>query len=75
MSQSDEKKKVKLQLSMNLHGLATVESATLYEEEEYEEAVTITPAAANGPTAAEPAAAGGETPMEAEPSEAAAGGM
>lgn len=54
---------------MNLHGVATVESATMYEDEDYEEPVTVTPAAA---TAAEPAAAGGEAPMEAEPAEAAA---
>lgn len=75
--QSEEKRKVKLQLSMNLHGLATVDSAVLHEDEEYEEPVTVTPAApaANGTTAAEqPAAAEGEAPMEAEPSEPAAAG-
>lgn len=69
--QADEKRKVKLQVSMNLHGLVAVESAALYEEEEYEEAVPVQKAAppvANGPAAA---AEGGEAPMEAEPAAAA----
>jgi hypothetical protein len=80
-AQSAEKRKVKLQVSINLHGLAAVDSATLYEEEECEEAVPVTAsgtpaqaaaaAAANGPTA-NGAAAGGEAPMEAEPAAAAA---
>jgi hypothetical protein len=72
--QADEKKKVKLQVSMNLHGLVAVDSATLYEEEEYEEPVPVTAtgtpaqaaAAASGPTA-NGTAADGEAPMEAEP--------
>ncbi|WIA27991.1 hypothetical protein OEZ86_010580 [Tetradesmus obliquus] len=80
LPKASEKKKVKLQVSMNLHGLAAVDSAVLYEEEEYEEAVPVTAsgtpaqaaaAAANGPTAN--GAAAGEAPMEAEPAAAAEG--
>jgi hypothetical protein len=76
--QADEKRKVKLQVSMNLHGLVAVDSATLYEEEEYEEAVPVTAsgtpaqaaAAASEPTATGTAAEG-DAPMEAEPAAAA----
>eukprot|EP00879_Flechtneria_rotunda_P002596 GHRR01002797.1.p1 GENE.GHRR01002797.1~~GHRR01002797.1.p1 ORF type:complete len:847 (+),score=384.28 GHRR01002797.1:127-2667(+) len=84
LPRTDDKRKVKLIIGMNLHGLASVESAMLHEDEEYDEpvpvqkivepaAATVDTAAANGPAAA--AAADGEAPMEAEPSvESAAGG-
>jgi hypothetical protein len=69
--QSEERRKVKLHISMNLHGLVAVDSAILHEEEEYEVPVTVTPPAAAAPEANGPAA-NGPAPMEAE--SAAAGG-
>lgn len=77
MIQTEERRKVKLHISMNLHGLAAVDSAILHEEEEYEVPVTVTPPAAaaapaaNGPTAA----ANGPEAMEADGTAAAAGGF
>jgi len=67
--QTEERRKVKLHISMNLHGLVAVDSAILHEDEEYEVPVTVTPPAA----AAEGAAANGPVPMEAEAAAAAGG--
>jgi len=70
--QTEEKRKVKLIVAMNLHGLSTLQTATLHEEEEYEEPVKVTkeqPAAAAAPAAE---AAGAEAAVEAEPAPAAA---
>jgi hypothetical protein len=72
VQQTEEKRKVKLIVSMNLHGLATVESATLNEEEEYEEPVKVTKEQPAAAAAAPAEASGAEAPMEAEPATAAA---
>ncbi|KAF8072352.1 HSP70-14 [Scenedesmus sp. PABB004] len=71
LPKSDEKKKVKLTLSMNLHGMASLDSAVLHEEEEADEALPVTvapPPAANGAPPAE-----GDAPMDAEAPPAADG--
>lgn len=69
LPKTEERRKVKLHISMNLHGLVAVDSAILHEDEEYEVPVTVTPPAA----AAEGAAANGPVPMEAEAAAAADG--
>lgn len=72
-TQTEQRRKVKLHISMNLHGLVAVDSAILHEDEEYEVPVTVTPpAAAAAEGAANGPAANGPAPMEAEA--AAAGG-